>query len=281
MDSSPEPKAHAGAEVFPMLTDDELDVLAADITAHGLRQPITVDAAGAVLDGRNRLEACRRAGVEPRFVTFDGDPWTYVLSANVHRRHMTTGARAMATALVLQAAGKRRNGRWARGSVPTDSSGSGSSGWAQRMAEAGQVLDRRPELGPEVVDGSIALSAAVEIAAVPDDVYKEIHRVVTKVAVMCAADEERRTGRVIRIPANIDAATEYLLSIEYFEVTLERELRYLMGLVDGSTGAAALVEQRGLDPEQITDWLAYREEFGRHATEALEALDSGSEVAAP
>jgi ParB-like chromosome segregation protein Spo0J len=47
-----EPNPHAA--VFPMLTDAELQELANDIAAHGMRHPIVLDGQGRVLDGRNR-----------------------------------------------------------------------------------------------------------------------------------------------------------------------------------------------------------------------------------
>lgn len=58
-------KAHPAAKLFPMINDAELDELAADIAANGQHDPIIITTAGLVLDGRNRLEACRRAKVEP------------------------------------------------------------------------------------------------------------------------------------------------------------------------------------------------------------------------
>lgn len=76
---------------------------------------------------------------------------------------LTTGARAMAVALTLAAAGHRHrngeDGRWKRGTVPVGSNGSVSS-WAQRMKEAGVVLDHAPELAPDVIAGDTAPSAA-------------------------------------------------------------------------------------------------------------------------
>jgi ParB-like nuclease domain len=43
-----------------------------DIKARGLLQPIVLDAEGRVLDGRNRLAACEKAGIEPMFETYAG-----------------------------------------------------------------------------------------------------------------------------------------------------------------------------------------------------------------
>jgi len=86
-------KAHPAAEIFPILEGDELQRLADDIRTNGLRIPIII-LDGKVLDGRNRLAACRLAGVEPRFVEHDGsDPWRAVWSLNRERRHITDAVR--------------------------------------------------------------------------------------------------------------------------------------------------------------------------------------------
>jgi hypothetical protein len=89
---------HPVAALFPMLADDDLDELAADIKARGLLQPIVLDAGGRVLDGRNRLAACEKAGIEPDFITYaDGDPDGYALAINISRRHLKPGARHLIT----------------------------------------------------------------------------------------------------------------------------------------------------------------------------------------
>lgn len=59
-------------ELVPLIEGVEFQELVEDIRANGLRAPILLDPAGRVLDGRNRLRACRAAGVEPRFETWDG-----------------------------------------------------------------------------------------------------------------------------------------------------------------------------------------------------------------
>ena len=95
-----EMEIHRVATIFPPMLDEELAALAADIKKKGLLEAIRVDEKGRVIDGRNRLEACKRAKVEPRFETVDvkGDPLGFVVSANVKRRQLTSGQQAMAAA---------------------------------------------------------------------------------------------------------------------------------------------------------------------------------------
>jgi len=93
---------HPVAALFPMMCDEELDELAADIAENGLLHPIVLDAEGTLIDGRNRMEACQRAGVKPTFSRLNGENATaYILSANVARRHLALGQRAMAIAKAL------------------------------------------------------------------------------------------------------------------------------------------------------------------------------------
>lgn len=95
----PSGQVHPAAAIFPMLPDDELAELADDIKANGLIHPIVLDETGALVDGRNRLAACRLAGVEPTFTSLNGyEPKAYILSANVARRNLNKGQRAMAIA---------------------------------------------------------------------------------------------------------------------------------------------------------------------------------------
>src|SRR5580765_7417191 len=94
-------RVHPAAAVFPMLSDDELQDLAEDIKVNGLLHPITLDAEGMLIDGRNRLAACKLAGVEPTFTTLNGhDPVAFILSANIQRRHLSKGQQAAAALLV-------------------------------------------------------------------------------------------------------------------------------------------------------------------------------------
>src|ERR1700676_387730 len=87
-------KPHPIAEPFPLMDADELRKLADNIKANGLREPI-ITFEEKILDGNNRFEACKIAGVEPQFEEYEGDdPVAYVISHNLTRRHLSVAIRA-------------------------------------------------------------------------------------------------------------------------------------------------------------------------------------------
>lgn len=159
---------HPYADAFPMASEEELGELAESIAAVGLIHPIVLTPQGEVLDGRNRLAACEKAGVEPAFETRDGDDDDYkefVIGANTtgRRESMTVQIAAASTALILGHE-KRINGQWKRGSLgrnPDLKKGA----IKEPIAQAGLILD---ELGPahlrEVRDGVASLNAKYEQA---------------------------------------------------------------------------------------------------------------------
>jgi ParB-like chromosome segregation protein Spo0J len=55
---------HEAANLLPLLSVDDLRELAEDIRANGLLTPIVLSDM-KVLDGRNRLLACKEVGVPP------------------------------------------------------------------------------------------------------------------------------------------------------------------------------------------------------------------------
>lgn len=94
--------AHPAAEIFPMMEPSNLKQLAMDIKEQGLMEPIVLFE-GKILDGRNRYQACLQVGVKPKFIEVDldgGSALEFVLSKNLHRRHLSTAQRA-ALALTL------------------------------------------------------------------------------------------------------------------------------------------------------------------------------------
>jgi hypothetical protein len=87
---------HPACKLFPELPEDELQQLADDIKANGLRNPVVLWG-GKILDGPNRVAACERAGIKPRFVEWNGQgsPIEWVISQNLVRRHLSASQRAV------------------------------------------------------------------------------------------------------------------------------------------------------------------------------------------
>jgi ParB-like chromosome segregation protein Spo0J len=92
---------HPSAAIFPLMDSDDLQGLADDILKNGLREKIVL-LEQKILDGRNRYRACQIAGVEAKFMVFEGhDPTAFVLSKNIHRRNITKSQRAAIAADLL------------------------------------------------------------------------------------------------------------------------------------------------------------------------------------
>lgn len=195
-------KPHPAAQLFPMMSDAEIDELAADIKEHGQSHPITTWQ-GSILDGRNRYEACRRAAVEPRLVDWvphggSQSPTQWVLSENLHRRHLTVDQRALialeASTLFAQEAKARqraaggdrrsehapdrlppRGGKRSEERAPTAAAQAAqTAGVSARSVErARRVQASQPEILSRVRDGSMTLKQA-EKAVVQRERMKEV-----------------------------------------------------------------------------------------------------------
>jgi hypothetical protein len=257
---------HPYADKFPMLPQAELEELAQSIRESGLRQPIVVTVDGLILDGRNRFQACRMAGVEPESVVYEGsDLAEYVLDANITRRNMTTSQRAMATALVLEADGRRANGRWKRGSL--DNQEFLNSDWKNKITQAGIILDYSPALAGRVLDGTLALDAA----------YKE-------------ANEIKQSEERDKIMAREQAKRKR----EEEAAEAEHNARIIADLTQAGSKYVALIEDGTMTPRAA--WSAHREDTrkqrehqeklargwrdtNRHITEAVNMLQGGAEQA--
>jgi N6-adenosine-specific RNA methylase IME4/ParB-like chromosome segregation protein Spo0J len=155
---------HPCAELFPLMEGEEFEALVADIEAFSLQTPIKV-LGNAILDGRNRYRACIKANVEIETEQWVGkDPLAFVLSANLHRRHLNESQRAMIAAkLETMKHGrpeKDANLRLSRDKVARMVSVSSRS-----VCSAAAVRDHgTPELVQRAERGEVAVSVAVKVA---------------------------------------------------------------------------------------------------------------------
>lgn len=176
---------HPLCTLFPRITGPEFEALKADILAHGLREPIVVHG-GFILDGGNRYRACIEAGVVPTFRDFAGDsPVSFVLSANLHRRHLSAGQQAAIVASAQDWTRAQTVGNPAfkadaqkcnvapLETVADRAAQSGASVRTQKMADA--VAKASPDLAKQVAHGEISLPKAVaQIEGKPTKVKPEV-----------------------------------------------------------------------------------------------------------
>lgn len=157
---------HPLCSLFPRIAGAEFNALVADIKANGLREPIIIHD-GMILDGGNRYRACIEAGVEPAVMKFGGGNLvSYVLSANLHRRHLSPGQQAAIVASAqdwakAQTIGKPKSGNvTGLDTVAMRQAQSGASDKTQRDAD--KVAKASPELAKQVAHGEISLPKAIE-----------------------------------------------------------------------------------------------------------------------
>ena len=86
------------ATLFPPMSDDEFQNLKSDIEKNGVIEPIWVHV-GEVIDGRHRYKACIELDIDCPMREYEGDDiLSFVLSLNMHRRHLTASQRALIAA---------------------------------------------------------------------------------------------------------------------------------------------------------------------------------------
>lgn len=154
-------EVHPLAEAFPLLDGESMQRLVDDIKANGLQCPITLFE-DQIIDGRNRAIACQRAKVEPDFEEVTGvDPAAFVVSMNLHRRHLDESQRSMVAARMsaLRAASNE-----AAGSAQEDAAEllNVSRSGVQRAAAV--LATANPVLTKAVDDGVLPVSQAAKLA---------------------------------------------------------------------------------------------------------------------
>jgi hypothetical protein len=154
---------HPIADLFPTMSDGDLTELAEDIKRNGLLDPI-ITFEDKILDGRHRFKACRVAGVDPVFQPFEGeDPVAYVVSKNLHRRHLTASQRAV----IANEMARLPLGANQHSSIDEPSIGQAQAAELLRIGKATVERARRVEReAPELVEpirrGEMTINAAVK-----------------------------------------------------------------------------------------------------------------------
>ena len=186
---------HEAANIFP-IDDEHISDLAADIKKNGQKVAIELFE-GKIIDGRRRFKACQVAGIEPLTKNvLPEDPISYVLSLNLHRRHLTPSQLAMVGARAReiydreakerQHEGQKSGGRGnTKNSVenlpPSFSTGKARDAVGKAIGVSGKSIDHAtrvlnqavPEVVKAVDEGRMAVSTAAILAAEPEDKQME------------------------------------------------------------------------------------------------------------
>lgn len=161
---------HPLANLFPMLSEDDLTLLGDDIRRNGLLNDIELapdESDGdklKILDGRNRYTACVNQGIRPRFRKLPSADFSRVISVNLRRRHMTQSQKACMGAKLRDHLEKlRAAGAFEYQGDTRDLVGSivGVSG--RYIDMAAKLLKDAPDLFQVVEDGGQAISQAMNV----------------------------------------------------------------------------------------------------------------------
>lgn len=204
---------HEIANIFPLFADSEMEALTQDIKAHGLREAIWLYE-GKILDGRNRYLACGLAGVMPSFRQYEGtDPVGFVVSLNLHRRHLNESQRGMVATNIARLAphrpkeNKNESSAIALLKPATQSQAASLLNVSVDTVKRARVVqdEGAPELIEQVVRGNVAVSTASEVATLPREEQAEIvakgEKAILEAAKRIRAEklETRRVEKIERI----------------------------------------------------------------------------------
>lgn len=168
---------HPYAKLFPMLPDEQIELLADDIRANGQRNPIIVDTHERIIDGRNRSAACLLAGKTPIVEVFAGNDrqiLTLVCSLNIHRRHLSDSQRELIAAEIanmpahVTAArpGKCHDAPSGASSAVTQDEAAGLMNVKKRSVQraAKVIASAVPEIQEDVRSGKVKVATAEKVA---------------------------------------------------------------------------------------------------------------------
>jgi len=165
---------HELAKLIPEMAETEYRELVSDIANNGLIEPITLYE-GKILDGRHRYRACMEIGLRPEYEQFDGgDALQFVISKNLHRRHLTSSQLAVVSLNVLPYLEEKAKERqaWTPTNTNVEISPPSEQGKAREQAaamtgtnaryvsDAKKIQQQAPELLPKIASGEMTIPDA-------------------------------------------------------------------------------------------------------------------------
>lgn len=255
-------EAHPDAAIFPMLPPDELADLAEDIKDNGLKHPIVLgmhEGTEVIVDGRNRQDACEMAGVEPKFTKLNGeDIKAFIISQNIKRRHLNTGQRAMAYAMIHPV----RNHQGTKNYEIYEFAGPAKmTNFASMVSRCRLILADSRALAEEVISGIKFMDAAYKEAKARAEANKTA--------------EERRDKLRAEAPDLLTMVLDSRVSLDEAINLLEtrkQDQAKLATIKEGSPDLVQLVEEGRMSAQDAMAAHDKRNEEERNARSAATAL---------
>lgn len=162
---------HPIARLFPPMSDAQYAALRDDIRENGQREPITLWQ-GQVIDGLHRARACDELGIAPVTREWEGEEsglTAYVVSLNLHRRHLSESQRAMvAEKITAKGFSRKPEDRAENGLMSMSESAKLLNVGRTSVAVAREVRrDAVSEVVAAVEGGNLGVYRAAQIAKLP------------------------------------------------------------------------------------------------------------------
>jgi N6-adenosine-specific RNA methylase IME4 len=227
---------HAAAEIFPLMTGEEYNFLVQDIRENGLRESIWLHD-NQIIDGRNRFRACIDSDTQPHFREYDGEESQlipFVVSMNLHRRHLSESQRAMVAAKLanMPLGGNRKEHHSAN--LRSASDAAAMLNVSERSVDGARKIQDQgvDELKEAVTSGLVSVNAAQDIAGLTGSEQSQIVAKGEKEILLAAKQiragkaEIRRAERIEKIAEISKGNMELGTGIKYPIIYADPPWRY-------------------------------------------------------
>ena len=228
---------HAIANIFPLIEGKAFDDLVSDVSTNGIREPVWTYE-GEILDGRNRWRAAQQAGVDCPIREYDGnDPIGFVVSLNLHRRHLSESQRGMVAASIANLSNGQKTSSANLQSTPvTQTEAAEMLNVSPRtVASAAKVKEQgAPDVVAAVNAGEMSVSLAAQYVSTPSEIKSEVVAEMPDAPVSVIAKEAVKRAHV----ANNSGNNEWYTPAKYIDMA-----RTVMGSIDTDPASSEIANR--------------------------------------
>ena len=230
---------HEYANLFPLIEGEQFEALKADVLENGVREPVWLYQS-KILDGRNRYRAAQAAGVDFQTREYTGNaPLAFVVSLNLHRRHLTESQRAsVAAKLANMAQGARTDvepsANLQKVAISQSEAASMLNVSTRSVSDAAKVIhNAAPELVKAMDEGRASVSAAAALLTLPKDEQATVAAGDKKTIQAAAKTAKARTQKPEAVkPAGTPHVLQVINAMDNLARYLQRESMTLEDMAD-------------------------------------------------